>query len=94
MDCDARLWAQQAAALMRQDAYIATVGGDMSRNKSELMVNGLRLNATPRIKTFKWSVGYEGKRGRAILSAKRRARRRSGSSSCPTSSHESDQIDV
>lgn len=46
---------------MRQDAYIATVGGDMSRNKSELMVNGLRLNATPRIKTFKWSEGYEGK---------------------------------
>lgn len=34
----------------------------MSRNKSELMVNGLRLNATPRIKTFKWSEGYEGKK--------------------------------
>lgn len=28
MDCDARLWAQPAAALMRQDGYIAIVGGD------------------------------------------------------------------
>lgn len=36
--------------------------GDMSRNHSELMANGLRLNATPRIRTFQWSVGYEGKK--------------------------------